>query len=107
MYRGRILGHSIDNDGRAWSLGVLWVRPSGMSVSLTARRLELNRDGAPDPQHATSPLGVTELDQYELQWTAPRFAGTVTMGVGYDAVSFGRPVGGSGLRGFLRYRRGL
>lgn len=107
VYRGRILGDSIDNDGRAWSLGVLWVQPSGTNLSLTARRLELNRDGAPDPQHATSPLGSAELDQYELQWTAPRFDGTVTLGVGYDAVSFGSPAGGSGLRGFLRYRRGL
>lgn len=107
VYRGRILGSSLDNDSRSWTVATMLVRPSGSTYSLTARRLELNRDGQPDPQHATSPLGATDIDQYELQWTAPRFGGTVTLGVGYDAVTSGSPVSGSGVRGFLRYTRGL
>ena len=106
-YRGRILGHSIDNDGRAWSLGVMWVRPSGAYFGMNARRLELNRDGLPDSQHAMSPLGAAELDQFEVQWTAPRFDGTLTLSLGYDSVSSGSPARGSGLRGYLRFKRGL
>jgi hypothetical protein len=106
VYRERILGHPIDNDGRAWSVGILWAQTSGAGISLIARRLELNRDGMPDPQHATSPLGATEMDQYEMQWTAPRFGGSLALSVGYDSVSSGSPTGGSGLRGFVQFRRG-
>jgi hypothetical protein len=107
-YRGRIIGHSLDNDGRAWSLGALLLRPSGSSLAAVVRRVELNRDGLPsDPQHATSPAGASELTNYEVQWNAARLGGRVSLGVGYDDVAAGAPAGGSGLRGFLRYRRGI
>ncbi len=106
-YRGRIIGHSLDNDGRSWSLGLVLVRPSGDRLSAVARRVELNRDGVPDAQHSTSPAGASELTNYELQWEAMRLGGSVAAGVGYDDVSAGAPAGGSGLRGFLRYRRGI
>lgn len=107
-YRGRIIGHSLDNDGRSWSLGAMLLQPSGASLAAVVRRVELNRDGLPsDPQHATSPAGAAELTNYELQWDGARLGGRLSLGVGYDDVAAGAPAGGSGLRGFLRYRRGL
>jgi hypothetical protein len=105
-YRGRVLAHSMDNDSRSWSVGALLVRPSGTSISITARRLDLNRLGTVDPQHATSPGGASELGNLEFQVDLFRFGGNLSAGLGYDDWSANAP-GDSGLRGFLRYRRGL
>ena len=105
-YRGRVLAHSMDNDSRSWSVGALLVRPSGTSISITARRLDLNRFGTVDPQHATSPGGASELGNLEFQVDLFRFGGNLSAGLGYDDWSANAP-DDSGLHGFLRYRRGL
>jgi hypothetical protein len=105
-YRGRIIGHSLDADGRSLALGGLLVRPSGASISLLLRRLELNRDGRPDPVHTVSPDGATELHNVELQYQQAWRGGQFAVGVGYDDHADSL-AGRSGARGFVRYGRGM
>jgi len=62
-YRGRVMGHSMDGDGRLWTLGAAWMAPGGWSMELVSRYAQINRGGAPDDRHTISP---TPLDQYEL-----------------------------------------
>jgi hypothetical protein len=46
-YRGRIIGHALDNDSRMWSLGGILVTGRGDSLNVAARRADLNRNGGP------------------------------------------------------------
>jgi hypothetical protein len=105
-YRQRILGHSLDNDSRSYTLGASWTRPSGTAFSGRVRRLELNRDGVADSIHATSPLGASELLNVELEMTMDWRGVTVAAGVGYDDYSRPATTGSEG-RGFIRVSRGL
>jgi hypothetical protein len=105
-FRGRIVGHALDADGRSISLGALLVRQSGSSLSVLVRRVELNRDGRPDPVHTRSPAGAGRLNNVEFQYRRAWRDGQFAVGVGYDdhsALGSGR----SGARGFLRYARGM
>ena len=44
-YYGRVMGHSMDNDGRMRSLGLSLVEPGGTIWNLVVRDADLNRDG--------------------------------------------------------------
>jgi hypothetical protein len=88
------------------SIAALLVRPSGTVLSVVARSVELNRDGAPDAAHTLSPAGASELDNIEIQVQASRLGGALTLGVGYDSVSRSATLD-SGVRGFVRYSRDL
>jgi hypothetical protein len=105
-FRGRAIGHELDGDGRMTSIAALLVRPSGTVLSVVARSVELNRDGAPDAAHTLSPAGASELDNIEIQVQASRLGGALTLGVGYDSVSRSATLD-SGVRGFVRYSRDL
>jgi hypothetical protein len=63
-YRGRIIGHSLDNDAAIWTLGVDRVDDSGTVASTAIRFGDINRDGPPDPTHAISP---TPLKLWEVE----------------------------------------
>ncbi len=105
-YRDRIIGHPLDNDGRMSTASLLWVAPSGVSVSVLARRVEFNRDGRADPAHRLSPAGVTSLRNLEARVEGRWRGTTIEAGVGYDSYS---PASGLGseTRGSLQLRRGL
>ncbi len=45
-YRGRTLGHAMDNDGRMVSLGAMLARASGSTWELLARETQINQDDA-------------------------------------------------------------
>ena len=77
-YRGRIIGHSMDNDSRMYTLAGLLTRHNGDVLSLTLRRIELNRDGGP---HAISEVPL-DLDNVELRYSRGFGAGKVSVGVG-------------------------
>jgi hypothetical protein len=99
-YRGRIIGHSIDNDSRLYSMGIVLNRPDGDMISLTARRAELNRDG---PAAIGDVSG--DLDDVELRYSRQ-------IGVGRAVLSLGHERGASadsdlGLRGFLTWQQGF
>jgi len=79
-YRGRIIGHSMDNDSRVYTLAGILTRENGDVVSLTARRVELNRDGG---AHAISDVPL-DLDNVELRYSRGLGAGKISVGIGYQ-----------------------
>lgn len=86
-YRGRSLGHGIDNDGRMLSVGGIWTGPKGRTLALTLRRARLNRDGA--GAHPLAPSGERRL-RADLELWETRGRG-VRVGA---AVSVERTTGG-------------
>jgi hypothetical protein len=83
-YRGRVIGHALDTDGRMYSAGVELVRPSGETFSLLVRSMDLNRAGAvPDPAHHLSP-GPDDLENIELQYNHSFARRELRLGAGYD-----------------------
>jgi hypothetical protein len=94
-YRGRIIGHAMDNDSRMYSLAGYLSRPNGDVLSLTLRRVELNRDGG---LHTISDVPLT-LDNVELRYSRVFGAGKVIAGVGFDDLS--------DARGFLTWQQGF
>lgn len=105
-YRGRIIGASLDGDGRMYTVAGLVVRPSGDTYSLALRKVELNRDAGVDPAHTLSPGGAAELTNVEFRYETERSAGRFAVGLGYD--DYSRPAGKSAdFRAFLRFARGF
>jgi hypothetical protein len=102
-YRGRIIGHALDNDGRMLSLGALLVRPTGESWEVLLRRVEANRVGVvPDAAHALSP-GPAEVEDFQIGYARGRLrvrAGYVTSGAASRFAA-------SGFHGFLEWRQAL
>jgi hypothetical protein len=101
-YRGRIIGHAIDNDSRMYSVAGLLNRQNGDTLSLSLRRVELNRDGGP---HAISEVPL-DLDNVELRYSRGFGAGKISAGLGYDST----PISGdssSGVHGFLTWQQGF
>jgi hypothetical protein len=98
-YRGRIIGHALDNDGRMLSVGALLVRPSGDSWDLLLRRVEANRVGAvPDTAHSLS-AGPVEVEDLQVRYAR----GRLRAGVGY--ITSG--IAASGFHGHLEWRQAL
>jgi hypothetical protein len=93
-YRGRIIGHSMDNDSRMYTLGGIFTLVRGDVVSLTLRRVELNRDGGP---HSISDVPLA-LDNVELRYSRGVGAGRISLGIGYqdpvDSTESSSPVNG-------------
>lgn len=64
-YRGKPVGHGLDGDGKAYSLGLQLRGALGADWQILARRLEINRGGVvPDTRHSLSP---EPLDAWEAQ----------------------------------------
>ncbi|MDH3645274.1 MAG: capsule assembly Wzi family protein [Gammaproteobacteria bacterium] len=85
-YRGRAIGHAMDNDGLMLSLGTLW-NTTGRTWEGLIRRVDVNTDGAsPGNRHTVSPTGQ---DRWEL-WLAsgmPAVAGVLQLGLGVQYVN--------------------
>jgi hypothetical protein len=100
-YRGRIIGHAMDNDSRMYSVGATLNRADGDSYSLTLRKVELNRDGGPHTI-STVPLALRNV---ELRHSRALGAGRLDVGMGYDdseTATFDSKV-----RGFLTWSQGF
>jgi len=100
-YRGRIIGHSMDNDSRMYSLGGTLVRPGGDVVSFLARKVELNRDGTGEHTISDVPL---DLYNVELRYSRSFGVGRLSLGAGYDDSP---AASGSDVRGFLTWQQGF
>ena len=100
-YRGRIIGHSMDNDSRMSTLAGMLNRPDGDVLSLTIRRIELNRDGG---QHTISTAPVT-ADNVELRYSRAVGAGKIAVGLGYEDPAIGPD--SSGTHGFVIWQQGF
>jgi hypothetical protein len=80
-YRGRIIGHAMDNDSRMYSLAGLLTRPSGDVISVLLRRTEVNRDGSGSHAISTVPR---DLDNVELRYSRVFGFGKVMVGAGLE-----------------------
>jgi hypothetical protein len=101
-YRGRIIGHSMDNDSRMYTLAALLNQPNGDTWSLALRRVELNRDGG---GHAISEVPL-DVDNVELRHSRGLGAGKVSVAIGYEDPST-RPHSSSGVHGFVSWQQGF
>jgi hypothetical protein len=79
-YRGRIIGHSLDNDSRMYSFAAMLTRPDGDAASFVLRRMNLNRNGGP---HAISDV-PKDADNVELRYSRRVGLGNVSVGMRYE-----------------------
>ena len=102
-YRGRMIGHGLDNDSRMASIGAVLVRPSGDSWSIVLRDARINRGGrVPDLAHALS-AGPSKLRNADLEYHHGFTAGDIRVGVALDDYSGART--DSSTRGFIEWRQ--
>jgi hypothetical protein len=101
-YLGRIIGSSMDNDSRMFTVAGMLVRANGDFFSLTLRRANINRDGG-DHSISSVPLDV---DNVELRYSRGLGTGKVSVGLGYEDPAT-RADASSGVRGFLTWQQGF
>ncbi|HEY6123364.1 MAG TPA: capsule assembly Wzi family protein [Steroidobacteraceae bacterium] len=101
-YRGRVIGHSMDNDSRMYSFGGILARPGGDVLSVTVRRVEINRNGG---FHAISEAPL-DLDNVELRYSRTFDIGKFSVGAGYDHRSQAAE-SDSEARGFVTWQQGF
>ena len=101
-YRGRVIGHSMDNDSRMYALGGTWVSARGDSIGLSARRVELNRDGGP---HLITAV-PRRYEDVELRYMGTFRIGTLHAGL---ATATGQVPAGwdSHTRAFVTWQQGF
>jgi hypothetical protein len=103
-YRQRVIGHSMDNDSRMYSLGASLTMRSGSSVNALFRRVEINRDGG---AHAISEVPL-DLDNVELTYSRMFGITKISAGLGYDRRDAEAAVNrGPGVRGFVVWQQGF
>ncbi|MCB1623527.1 MAG: capsule assembly Wzi family protein, partial [Pseudomonadales bacterium] len=100
-YRGRVIGHSMDQDSRMYSLGATLVRADGDAVNVLVRRSDLNRDNGSNFVAA----GPVEIQNVELQYSRALWTGKMSIGLGYDDAS--DAAASSDIRGFVSWRQPL
>lgn len=102
-YNQRVMGHSIDGDGRSYSIGSTLVQSAGHTWNVTLRFMEINRDGVPDSRHT---LSATPQDRVDVQLSHERWSnfGRFHIGIGYsylDENATGKDT--SDFTGFIRW----
>jgi hypothetical protein len=102
-YNKRVLGHSIDGDGRSYSVGSTLVQSAGHTWNVSLRYMQINQEGSPDPAHS---LSSTPQDRADVQLSHERLTrfGRFNIGIGYiylDDEASGTD--SSDLTGFIRW----
>jgi hypothetical protein len=101
-YRGRIIGDSMDNDSRRFTLAASLSLANGDFLSVTLRRLEINRDGG---DHAISEAPL-DVDNVELRYSRGLGAGKISAGIGFEDPATRRDAS-SGVQGFVDWQQGF
>jgi hypothetical protein len=101
-YRGRIIGDSMDNDSRRFTLAGMLTLENGDFIGLTLRRAQINRDGGP---HAISDVPL-DVDNVELRYSRGWAIGKLNVGLGYEDPAT-RPGASSGVHGFVVWQQGF
>lgn len=83
LYKDRIIGHSLDNDGLMWALEAEQVRGNGLTLALDLRSADVNRGGVPDPLHALSPTPA-KLREIEIRAKQDFRFGSIAASVVFD-----------------------
>ena len=81
-YRGRIIGHGLDNDALVYSAGVVVVSAEGNSWQVLGRIGDLNRVG-PELQHSVAQV-PTEMVSIDIQHTRTTKIGQFNIGLGFE-----------------------
>lgn len=103
-YRGRVVGHSADNDARIGALGFLLVSEREHSLQGYVRAGRLNRGGPPDPANSLTPL-PQDLLSVELMATYVFRFGRLEIGAGYDELGGGPQIQSSNAaKAFIQWR---
>lgn len=102
-YRGRNIGHGLDNDSRMFTVAGMLSRQNGDVVSLSFRRQTFNRDGGGDHPISAVPLDV---DNVELRVSRVFGFGKVSAGIGYENPPV-RAEGDSRFSGHLMWEQGF
>jgi hypothetical protein len=101
-YRDRIIGDSMDNDSRRFTVAGMLTRVNGNVFSLALRRVEINRDGG---EHSISEVPV-DLDNVELRYSRGLGDGRISAAFGYRDLAL-RPDASSGVYGFVTWQQGF
>jgi hypothetical protein len=96
-YRGRAVGHGIDNDGRVFAAGLVLTDEGTTRWSFLARYGELNRGGAPDPRHTLTPV-AQDLASFDVSWSSDFRYGVIEIGAGAERTD------DTDLRGYVRWQ---
>ena len=102
-YNRRVMGHSIDGDGRSYSVGSTLVDSRGHTWSVSLRYMQINLVGSPDPNHS---LSATPQDRADIQLSHVRSMsfGRVHVGIGYSYLDDeASGVDASDITGFIRW----
>jgi hypothetical protein len=102
-YNKRVMGHSIDGDGRSFSLGSTLVQSAGHTWNVSLRYMQINQEGSPDPNHSLSP---TPQERADVQLSHERLTpfGRVHVGIGYSYLDDeATGVDSSDFTGFIRW----
>ncbi len=101
-YRGRIVGHGLDNDALVYSIGTIIVSAEGNTWQLLGRFGELNRVGA-DPDHTVAPF-PQDMASIDIQHTRNTRIGRFDLGLGYERrEDMATGVNSTDTRGFIRW----
>jgi hypothetical protein len=84
------------------TLAGLLTRPNGDLLSLTLRRIDLNRDGG---EHSITEVPL-EVDNVELRYSRGFGAGKLSVGIGYGDPAT-RPDSSSRVHGFATWQQGF
>ena len=82
-YRSKSVGHGMDGDGQAFSLGSTLVQSAGTTWGISLRYMEINRIGPLDPEHTIS-VTPAELLDAQLTYTRDTSLGRLYAGVGFS-----------------------
>lgn len=96
-YRGRAIGHGMDNDGRLASVGLLLADDATTRWNLLARYGELNRGGVPDERHTLTPVPA-DVASIDVSWNRSFRFGVIELGAGAERI------GDTNLRGYVQWR---
>jgi hypothetical protein len=102
-YNKRVMGHSIDADGRSYSLGSTLVQSAGHTWNLSLRYMQIKTEGRLDPNHS---LSATPQNRADFQLSHERFTrfGSFQIGVGYSYIDDeASGVDSSDFTGFIRW----
>lgn len=101
-YRGRVIGHTADNDARVAAAGIVLVDQEANSWQAVLRRAQLNRGGAPDPRNTLTAIPRDVLTIDLLHHRVTRF-GRFELGIGMDRVEASGQ-SSNDARGFIQWR---
>jgi hypothetical protein len=85
-YRGRVIGHTSDNDAQTWTAALAIITPHGSHWKITGRDSRLNRGGAFDPTNTVT-ASPAEYASLMLAWSGHRGPNRLEVEIGWERFS--------------------